>query len=192
MGWKFDFIDPEAEPSVGVVGGWDAKGRLFIIDLVMGRLKPSQIIDAMITFWQKWPVSRMVLADNKRERMLEPGLMSRLRALKLSFPIDWVKFGGVDQSEDSMISQVLSLEPMLRENQLWFHGDLPGLTTAYLQFSRFPRFKQRAIPYAISRLMYYRTMTQNNAAFAAYGVDLVSPALSWNREDQELGAGLTG
>lgn len=192
MGWKFDFIDPEADPAVGVVGGWDSKGRLFVIDLVMGRFKPSQIIDLMVEFWQKWPISRMVLADNKRERMLEAGLMSRLRQLRLSFPIDWVKFGGQDQSEDAMISQVLALEPLLRENQLWFHGDLPHLTNLYLQFSRFPKFKLRGIPYAVSRLMHYRTMTQNSAAFAAYGVDLVSPALSWNREDMELGAGLTG
>jgi hypothetical protein len=192
MGWKFDFIDPEAEPAVGVVGGWDAKGRLFVIDLVMGRFKPSQIIDLMVVFWQKWPVSRMVLADNKRERMLEAGLMSRLRQLKLSFPIDWVKFGGAEQSEDALISHVLSLEPLLRENQLWFHADLPHLANLYLQFSRFPKFKMRAIPYAVSRLMHYRTMTQNNASYAAYGVDIVSPSLSWNREDMELGAGLTG
>jgi hypothetical protein len=87
---------------------------------------------------------------------------------------------------------VLSLEPLLRENQLWFHADLPHLSSLYLQFSRFPKFKLRSICYAISRLMHYRTQTQNNAAFAAYGVDLVSPALSWNREDMELGAGLTG
>jgi hypothetical protein len=192
MGWRFDFIDPESDPACGVVAGWDSKGRLFVIDCVMGRFKPSQIIDLMVQFWQKWPISRMVLADNKRERMLEAGLMSRLRQLRLSFPIDWVKFGGVDQSEDAMISQVLSLEPLLRENQLWFHSELPHLTNLYLQFSRFPKFKMRSIPYAISRLMHYRTMTQNNAAFAAYGVELYSPSLSWNHEDMELGAGLTG
>jgi len=192
MGWKFDFIDPEADPACGVVGGWDSKGRLFVVDLAIGRFKPSQIIDTMVEFWLKWPISRMVLADNKRERMLEAGLMSRLRQLKLSFPIDWVKFGGQDQSEDAMISQVLALEPLLRENQLWFHGELPHLTNLYLQFSRFPKFKLRAIPYAVSRLMHYRMHTQNSAAFAAYGVELVSPSLSWNQEDMELGAGLVG
>lgn len=192
MGWKFDFIDPEAEPAVGVVGGWDARGRLFIIDLVMGRLKPSQIIDCMVQFWQKWPISKMVLADNKRERMLEAGLMSRLRQLKIHIPIDWVKFGGVEQSDDAMISQVLSLEPLLRENQFWFHADLPHLTNVYLQFSRFPKFKMRAIPYAVSRLMHYRTQTQTLGNMAVYGAELYSSALSWNREDMELGAGLTG
>jgi hypothetical protein len=192
MGWKFDFIDPEAEPAVGVVGGWDSRGRLFVIDLVMGRYKPSQIIDLMVQFWQKWPISRMVLADNKRERMLEAGLMSRLRQLKLSFPIDWVKFGGAEQSEDSMISQVLALEPLLRENQLWFHGELPHLTNLYLQFSRFPKFKLRGIPYAVSRLMNYRTQNQSIGNAAVYGSELYSPALSWNRDDESLGAGLVG
>jgi hypothetical protein len=192
MGWKFNFTDPEAEPAVGVVGGWDSKGRLFIIDLATGHFKPSQIIDIMLEFWQKWPISRLVLADNRKERMLEPGLMSRLRQRRLSFPIDWVKFGGAEESEDSLISNVLALEPMLRENQLWFHRDLPNLTNAYLQFSRFPKFKMRAIPYAISRLMYYRTQSRTNADMALYGSELYSPALSWDKEDMELGAGLTG
>jgi hypothetical protein len=192
MGWKFDFTDAEAEPAVGVVGGWDSKGRLFVIDLVMGRFKPSQIIDLMIIFWQKWPISRMVLADNKKERMLEPGLMSRLRMMKLSFPIDWVKFGGNDQTEDAMISYVLALEPLLRENQLWFHGELPHLTNLYLQFSRFPKFKLRGIPYAISRLMHYKGQSRTLGDAAVYGSELYSPALSWDREDMELGAGLTG
>lgn len=193
MGWKFDFIDPEAEPAVGVVGGWDSKGRLFIIDLVMGIFKPSQLIDLMVNFWQKWPISRMVLADNKKERMLEPGLMSRLRQLRLSFPIDWVKFGGQEQNDDGMIAHTLALEPLLRENQLWFHADLPHLTNLYLQFSRFPKFKMRGIPFAISRLLYYRTMSSRTSAdMALYGSELYSPALSWDREDMELGAGLTG
>lgn len=192
MGWKFNFTDAEAEPAVGVVGGWDAKGRLFVIDLVMGRFKPSMLIDLMIQFWQKWPISRMVLADNKKERMLEPGLMSRLRQVKMSFPIDWVKFGGNDDTEDAAISGVLALEPLLRENQLWFHAELPHLTNLYLQFSRFPKFKLRGIPFAISRLMYYRTMSTSLSSSAVYGTELVSPALSWNMEDQELGAGLTG
>lgn len=192
MGWKFDFVDAEAEPAVGVVGGWDSKGRLFVIDLAMGRFKPSQIIDLMIEFWLKWPISRAVLADNKKERMLEPGLMSRLRQKRLSFPIDWVKFGGNDQTEDAAISYVLTLEPLLRENQLWFHGELPHLTNLYLQFSRFPKFKLRAIPYAISRLMHYRTQTRTLGDLAVYGSELYSPALSWDREDMELGAGLTG
>jgi hypothetical protein len=192
MGWKFDLIDAEAEPSVGVVGGWDSRGRLFLIDLVVDRLKPSQIIDRMVEFWQKWPISRMVLADTKRERMLEAGLVSRLRKMGLMFPIDWVKFGGQDQSEDSMISQVLALEPLLRENQLWFHGELPHLTNLYLQFSRFPKFKLRGIPYAVSRLMNYRTQNQGIGNAAVYGSELYSPALSWNRDDESLGAGLVG
>src|SRR5580704_14055435 len=192
MGWKFDLIDPEAEPVVGVVGGWDGKGRLFVIDLVMGRFKPSQIIELMINFWQKWPIWRMVLADNRKERLLEAGLTSRLRMLKLSFPIDWVKFGGNDDTEDAVISYVLGLEPLLRENQLWFHAELPHLTNLYLQFSRFPKFKLRGIPHAISRLMYYRTLSSSLAMGAVYGTELYSPALSWDREDESLGAGLCG
>lgn len=191
MTWQFDFADPEAEPAVGVVGGWDGKGRLFLIDMTMGYFKPSELIDLMVAFWQKWPISRVGFEDSKRQRMLEPGLMSRLRVLKLSFAIDWIKFGGNNQTDDDMINRVLALEPLLRENQLWFHSDLPHLTNLYLQFSRFPKFKLRGIPYAISRLMYYRSQSPMSNA-SVYGCDLYSPALSWNIEDPELGAGLTG
>lgn len=192
MTWFFNFADAEAEPAVGVVGGWDSRGRLFVIDLVMGRFKPSQLIDMMITFWQKWPVSRVCFEDNKRQRMIEPGLMARLRQLRLSFGIDWIKFGGNHQTDDDLISQVLALEPLLRENQLWFHGELPHLTNLYLQFSRFPKFKMRGIPYAVSRLLHYRTQTRTLSDVAVYGSELYSPALSWDREDGSLGAGLTG
>jgi len=191
MVWEFNFADPEAEPAVGVVAGWDGKGRLFIIDLVMGHFKPSQIIDNMVNFWQKWPISRVGFEDSKKQRMIEPGMMSRLRQMRLSFAIDWVKFGGANQSEDDRINRVLALEPLLRENQLWFHSDLPHLTNLYLQFSRFPKFKLHGIPFAISRLMYYRGQSPLSNA-AVYGTELYSPALSWNTEDMELGAGLTG
>jgi hypothetical protein len=27
MVWEFNLADPEAEPAVGVVGGWDSKGQ---------------------------------------------------------------------------------------------------------------------------------------------------------------------
>ena len=192
MVWEFNLADPEAEPAVGIVGGWDGKGRLFIIDMVVGRFKPSQLIDLIISFWQKWPVSRVGFEDSKKQRMLEPGLMSRLRVLKLSFAIDWIKSSGNNQTDDDRINHVLALEPLLRENMLWFHAELPGLTNLYLQFSRFPKFKMRGIPFAISRLMFYRTLSSSISNMAVYGSELYSPALSWNTEDMELGAGLTG
>jgi hypothetical protein len=192
MVWEFNLADPEAEPSVGVVGGFDGKGRMFVVDLVVGRFKPSQLIDLMIGFWQKWPISRVGFEDSKKQRMLEPGLLSRLRQMKLSFPMDWIKFGGNSQTDDDRINHVLALEPLLRENQLWFHAELPNLTNLYLQFSRFPKFKLRGIPYAISRLMYYRTMSTSMSMNAVYGIELISPALSWDRDDCILGAGLTG
>jgi len=192
MVWYFNLSDPEAEPAVGIVAGWDARGRLFIIDLAIGQYKPSVLIDHIITFWQKWPVSRIAFEDNKRQRLLEAGLMARLRQLKLSFAIDWVKFGGNNQTDDDMINQVLGLEPLLRGNQLWFHSELPHLTNLYLQFSRFPKFKLRGIPYAISRMLHYRTQSSSISMSAVYGSELYSPALSWNREDESLGAGLVG
>ena len=192
MVWEFNLADPEAEPAVGVVGGWNGKGQLFVIDLVMGRFKPSALIDLIVQMWQKWPISRVGFEDSKKQRMLEPGLMSRLRQLRLSFAIDWIKFGGNGQTDDDMINRVLALEPLLRENQFWFHADLPHLTNLYLQFSRFPKFKLRGIPYAISRLMNYRTQNTAMSNAVVYGAELYSPALSWNREDMELGAGLTG
>jgi hypothetical protein len=192
MMWHFNFADPDMEPAAGVVGGWDAKGRLFIIDLVTGYFKPSQLIDLMINFWMKWPVSRVGFEDNKKQRMIEPGLVSRLKKLNLSFAIDWIKFGGNQQTDDDLINRVLALEPLLGANQLWFHSELPHLTNLYLQFSRFPKFKLRAIPYVVSRLMHYRSQTQTMGNMAVYGSELYSPALSWNRDDESLGAGLTG
>src|SRR5271157_4713396 len=192
MTFEFNFADSEAEPAVCVVAGWDGRGRIFIIDLVTGYMNPSTLIDTIIGMWQKWPISRAAFEDSKKQRMIEPGLISRLRQLRLSFPIDWIKFGGNNQNDDDRISQVLAFQPLLRENQLWFHGELPHLTNLYLQFSKFPKFKLRGIPYAISRLMHYRTMSTSISMEAVYGTQLVSPALSWDREDMELGAGLTG
>lgn len=191
MVWHFNLADPEAEPAVGVVGGWDSKGRLFLIDLVTGRFKPSVLIDLIITLWQKWPVTRVGFEDNKKQRLLEAGLLSRMKMLKISFAIDWIKFGGNAQTEDAEINRTLALEPLLRENQLWFHAELPHLNDLYLQFTRFPKFKMRGIPYAVSRLMHYRTQTSISAA-AVYGSELYSPSLSWDQVDMELGAGLTG
>lgn len=190
MTWTFDFANSEAEPAVGVVGGWDRKGRLFVVDLVMGRFKPSQLIDGIIQMWQKWPMQAVCFEDNKRQRMIEPGLMSRLRQTGLPVNVEWIKFAGSSQTDDDHIWRVLALEPMLRENQLWFHSELPHLTNLYLQFSRFPKFKLRGIPYAVSRLMHYRTQGGPQAGLGMYGVDMTS--LQWDPADCELGAGLCG
>lgn len=190
--WFFDLADPEAEAAVGVVGAWDSRGRLFIVDLARGAFKPSMLIDLTIGFWQKWPLSKVGFEDNRRQRMLEAGLLSRLKQLRMQIAIDWIKFGGNQQSEESEVYQVLSLEPLLRENQLWFHDELPHLGELYTQFKNFPKFRLRGIPIAISRLMAYRTQTQTLGNMAVYGSELYSPALSWDRQDSELGAGLTG
>lgn len=189
--WFFDLADPEAEAAVGVVGGWDGRGRLFLVDMARGAFKPSELIDLTIGFWQKWPIARTAFEDNRRQRMLEAGLYAKLQQLRISLAIDWVKFGGNQQSEDDKVYQVLSLEPLLRANQLWFHDELPHLRELYVQFKQFPTFRLRGIPYAISRLMHYRTQTAISN-LQVYGSELYSPALSWNREDPELGAGLTG
>lgn len=188
----FDLADPEAEPAVIVVGGWDARSRLFLVDLSVGRFKPSQLIEQLIQFWYKWPISRVVFEDKRRQRLLEAGLNAKLREVRLSMPIDWVKFGGSQQTEDDLINQVLALEPLLRSKQLWFHKELPHLTNLYLQFSRFPKFKLRAIPFAISRLMHYRKNAATVGNQAVYGSELYSPSISWDTVDPELGAGLVG
>lgn len=189
---EFNFAEPEAEPAVVVAGGWDARGRLFLIDMVTGYLNPSSLIDTIIGMYMKWPISKVAFQDNKKQRMIEPGFMSRLKALKISCPIEWIKFGGNMQTDEAMINQVLALEPLLRENQLWFHSELPHLTNLYLQFSKFPKFKLRGIPFAVSRLLHYRTQSTSISNAAVYGAELYSPALTWDWDDPALGAGLIG
>jgi hypothetical protein len=144
-------------------------------------------------FWQKWPLQKIVFEDTKRQRGIEPGLVAEMRRLRLPLSIDWVKFaGGQIQSDEDLASKVISLEPLLRGNQLYMHSELPHLTSLYLQFSRFPKFKIRSIPAAVSRLMHYRRQTNNSMAMALYGSELYSPSITWDPVDPELGAGLIG
>lgn len=190
--WHFNLADPLAEDPVGVVGGWDHLGRLFVVDLVRGPLRPSQIIAATIEFWMRWPIQRIAFEDSKKQRLLEAGLMAKFREARLTPPIDWVKFGGNQHTEEDQINDILGLEPLLRANKLWFHDELPKLRDLYVQFKQFPTFRLRGIPRAISRLMHYRTQSTNITAQTVYGSELYSPALSWDRTDEDLGAGLVG
>jgi hypothetical protein len=84
---------------------------------------------------------------------------------------------------------VLALNRCCAKISLWFHAELPHLTNLYLQFSRFRKFKMRGIPFAISRLMYYRTQSRTISDMAVYGSELYSPAFrgigriwSWERD----------
>lgn len=191
--WWFNMTDLEEEPACGVVGGWDSRGRLFIVDLVMGRFKPSRLIELTIGFWQKWPLMKVAFEDSKRQRPIEAGLVMELRRHRMMMSIDWVKYqNGMGQTDEDLISKVLAIEPLLRADKFYLHSELPNLTSVYLQFSRFPKFKLRAIPAAISRLMHYRIHANTGMDMAIYGSELYSPSLSWDTQDPELGAGIVG
>lgn len=185
VAWDFSFTQKSySDYSVGAVGLYDRRGRLFIIDLVVGRFTSHQLIQQIITLYLKWRPARIGIEDAAGSRLLEPGLIAFSQKHKIYLPIDWLP---VKQGKDAKIQKIASLESLLKQGKLFFAKHLPHYAELMKQFVRFPRFKHDDIPDAISNLLAYQSSVDLADGELPSAV-IAAPVY----DDGLLGAGLIG
>lgn len=74
--------------TVGVVGALDAEGNLFVVDMVRGRFRTQQIVDAMISFIRRYPLFSIGIEDGQIAKTLKTLLEERLRRERILVPFD--------------------------------------------------------------------------------------------------------
>jgi len=188
MTWDLAYSTTDhSDYSVGVLGGWSPTGALFVVDVVRGRFRPAEIIEAIIQFYRKWPICRVGIEQDAASRILLPGLEIRQRALGVHIPIDLiaVKLNGLAPEQ-----QIMALGPLLESDKLWFSQSSDHIDEMFREFSRFPKYANDDICRAVSLLMFYRQHGYRpELAPEPEPVD-IGGAQTYG--DGELGAGIVG
>jgi predicted phage terminase large subunit-like protein len=181
--------EKHSDYSVGATGLYDTKGNLFIMDIVVGKFSPTDLMNQIIIAALKWRPMRVGIEEAAGARMLEPALDIMQRNMGKRFNIEWIKTNPLK----SKTERVLSLQPLLQQNKLYFSSAIRPDFMAELkkQFLKFPRFIHDDIPDAISRLLIYRTCVDIRPDYDP-GEEEVTSVLYDPLEDDLLGAGLIG
>ncbi len=153
--WDLGFSQKEyADFSVGVVGLFDDRGNIHIVDMERGRFSPHELVVRIFHLFLRWRrfITRVGIESASGSKLLEPGLHAFAIRNRLRLPLDWITVNPNVKKRE----RIASLHTLLKEDKLWFSSGLPQYKAMVQEFIRFPRFKNDDIPDAISRLLHYR------------------------------------
>jgi len=185
--WDLGFSSREyADFSVGAVGMFDAQGRLFILDVAVGRFSPHELVQQIVALYLRWRPSRVGIEKAAGSELLAPALEMYARQLGIHLPIEWIPVKNTKGAKEERIG---SLQPLLDRDRLYFSANIPQDKWDELvkQFVRFPRYVHKDIPDAISMLLQYRGSI--DIEIPNDRVEMVSASVF---DDGLMGAGLVG
>lgn len=188
--WDLGFSQKSfADFSVCATGLFDGTGRLFILDLDVGRYSPHELAMQILVNYLKWRPSRVGIEEAAGSPLLAPALEMLAAKHHVLLPVDWIK---VRMTKGAKEERIGSLHPLLEHHQLFFSAAIPQQHVEELkkQFIRFPRYKHDDIPDAISLLLNYRDMVDVEINDFTNPVEIVGAQVVPGCEG--LGAGLVG
>jgi predicted phage terminase large subunit-like protein len=75
--------------TVGVVGALHYTGRLYVVDMVRGRLKAGEIVNAMVAMGKKWPyIQRLGIEEGHIKKTMQGMIEDAVQQNKLLFSLD--------------------------------------------------------------------------------------------------------
>lgn len=184
--WDFGFSQKEfADWSVGAIGLYDGTGRLFILDLIVGRFSANELVQWVFDSIKHWKPVRVGIEAAAGSLLIQPALELLARQHRVYLPIEWIK---VKNTKGAKEERIASLHPLLEQNKLYFSARIFHADEMMKQFTRFPKYKHDDIPDAISLLLNFRDMV--DIPFQDNEVEFVSAPVYEGCE--LLGAGLVG
>lgn len=190
--WDIGFTQKSySDWSVGICGLYDTHGNLFILDIMMGKFSPYELVTQIVSFAMKWRPLRIGIEEAGGSRLMLPALDMLQRQLHRRFNFDWLPTSPLKKKTE----RIASLQPLLKQDKIYFSASLRPDFWAEVkkQFIKFPKFVHDDGPDAISMLLNYRTsvdvQTSNSDANPEDEIDSV---MFDPTEDNLLGAGLTG
>jgi predicted phage terminase large subunit-like protein len=185
IAWDLGYSQKEfADFSVGAVGRYDEQGRLWILDLAVGRYSAWEIVQQFFRLLTKWRPTRVGIEEASGSPLLAPALYQYSRDHQIYMPLDWLKLKKTKGAKEQRIAGLLAL---MEEDRLYFSASCPNRDEMFKQFIRFPRYKHNDIPDAISMLLEYRNTVDIN--WPDDRIEMVSAPIFG---DGELGAGIVG
>lgn len=131
--WDFAFSQKRGRDyTAGIVGQYNDRGQLFIIDMAFGRFKPADLAKVVVSMAKTWNPMITGIEDVAGSRFLEPSILQEARNQGIpDMRIDWFT---PPQEKEAKKTRMAALHPWLTNNMLFFSAHLPNLETLYKQF----------------------------------------------------------
>lgn len=173
--WDFAFSKRRGRDyTAGVVGRYNDKGQLFIIDLIFGRFKPAELAYQVAKLANAWNPYIVGIEDAGGSRYLEGSIIFESQKLGMAgLKIDWFP---VDSTKDAKKTRIAALHPWMMRDMLFFSAHLPHLETLYKQFELcMGSHHHEDIPDAVAHQLRYAPRIQNLIE--------KNEIATWSRED---------
>lgn len=165
-------LKKQACRTVGAVGAFDMYGRLFLIDIEVGRFSPDEFVYRFMKLLRKWYgfLGRVGIEEAAGAPMIMPSLRASSINQRISLPIDWLPISPTKPKAE----RIFALIPLIKNNKFFINKDIPHLDEIIEEFTTYkPKKKFADIPDAVSLLLHYQG-----------SVDITAPPLEEPQQPQ--------
>ena len=134
----------------------DSLENIYVMDMLLGQWKPSDVIENIFSLWRKWPCRKMTLEKIAANEVYTASIESEAVRRQINIRVEPI-FGRTRESKELRIQ---SLEGVFNAGKMFFSSDLPkrlirnegGKCYGEIvdQFLRFPKGAHDDIPDCIS------------------------------------------
>ncbi len=146
-------VKKTADYTAGITGGFDRLGRLYLLDLVVGRFSPDDLINKFMGMYLKWIalMGRCGVEEAGGAKLMLPTLNTLALRAKVPLMIDWLKTSPVATKRE----RILGLLPLWKTKKIFVNAHLPHMELFMKQFTQYGSGGHDDIPDACSRLLEY-------------------------------------
>lgn len=184
---------PGRDYTCGLTGRFDAQGRLWVIDAVRERLSTSELVTAIVEQARKHMPQRIGIEASVGAQFIETQLRLSAADAGAPMPLEWLKIG---REKGSKLGRILSLEPWLERDALWFSAALPGLNFLLEELENAGSSRYDDMADALANLTRFRDVPETNWFSQRRPVEeepsLASARISPAYSDDVCGYGMPG
>lgn len=160
-----------ADYSAGVCGRiipGDERFDLYIMEVIFGRWRPSELSFQIVQFEKKWNPKATLIERPAGDELLRIDMQRQAQRFQVPLNIIWKT---VSNAPDAKRNEIKSVETMLANDQIWFVGG-QWIDETFSQFMRYTgerknKGRKDDIPDAIAKMQYFCPFMDSNKELEA-------------------------
>jgi hypothetical protein len=132
--------------------------HLYIEDLVVGHLKPLEVVDALYKVYRRFHPIQVRTEQVGFARLLEPIMRTEALRQKLHLPLVWIN----RDNREAKQARIAGLQPWLERGELHICKDILHREDLVLELVRFPKYRRDDIVDALSDHLQMVSMFQDS------------------------------
>lgn len=138
----------EADETAITIVGMDREWKLYVLDYLKGRWRPSDVVKNVFDMWGKWKPHAVGMETNGFQRTLKLGCEEEMRKRRQYFSISEVKNG----PERSKADRIKTLEPFYRAGNIYHAAWMKGKDME-IELQTFPKGKHDDVIDSVSMVL---------------------------------------